>query len=52
LPFSRRLALRSKGGTITVDWFHAVKLFTDALEKKRRSEQRQDGFPESIAGPC
>jgi len=33
---------------ITVDWFHVVKLFTDALEKVRRSEQKQQGFPKSV----
>lgn len=33
---------------ITVDWFHVVKLFTEALEKVRRSEQKQDGFPKSV----
>jgi transposase len=33
---------------ITVDWFHVVKLFTEALEKVRRSEQKQSGFPKSV----
>jgi transposase len=33
---------------VTVDWFHVVKLFTDALEKVRRSEQKLQGFPKSV----
>lgn len=33
---------------VTVDWFHVVKLFSDALEKVRRSEQKQQGFPKSV----
>jgi transposase len=33
---------------VTVDWFHVVKLFTQALEKVRRNEQKQDGFPKSV----
>ena len=33
---------------ITVDWFHVVKLFTDALEKVRRQEQKMSDFPGSV----
>lgn len=33
---------------ITVDWFHVVKLFTEALEKVRRTEQKHSGFPKSV----
>jgi len=33
---------------VTVDWFHVVKLFTEALEKVRRHEQKLDGFPKSV----
>ena len=37
-----------KKAQVTVDWFHVVKLFTQALEKVRRNEQKQDGFPKSV----
>jgi len=34
-----------ENATITVDWFHVVKLFTSALDEVRRAERKQDGFP-------
>jgi transposase len=34
-----------ENATITVDWFHVVKLFTSALDEVRRTERKQDGFP-------
>ena len=34
--------------SLTVDWFHVVKLFTDALEKVRRSERFDGSFPKSL----
>lgn len=34
--------------SITVDWFHVVKLFTTALEEVRRAERKQAHFPKSL----
>jgi transposase len=34
--------------TITVDWFHVVKLFTTALDKVRRAERKREGFPQDV----
>jgi transposase len=34
--------------SITVDWFHVVKLFSSALEEVRRSERKQAHFPKSL----
>jgi len=33
---------------ITVDWFHVVKLFTDAVDKVRRMEHKLPDFPKSL----
>jgi transposase len=34
--------------TITVDWFHVVKLFTNALDEVRRREMKQEDFPKDV----
>jgi transposase len=33
---------------ITVDWFHVVKLFNDALQKVRRAEARRTRMPKAL----
>jgi transposase len=37
-----------ENASITVDWFHVVKLFTTALEEVRRAERKQAHFPKSL----
>lgn len=37
-----------KNAAITVDWFHVVSLFTNALDQVRRSERRHANFPRSL----
>lgn len=46
--FLSAAAKEFKEAQVTVDWLHVVKLFTEALEKVRRNEQKQDGFPKSV----
>ena len=37
-----------EAASITVDWFHVVKLFTTALDEVRRSERKQAEFPKHL----
>lgn len=36
---------------ITVDWFHVVKLFADAMDSVRRAEAKTETLPKGHAGP-